>query len=50
MQRQDVIDTLEGLLEQMKEENVWDASEYAYFKSIYAIEDAIEKLKENEEE
>jgi hypothetical protein len=49
MHRQEIIDALEELVEQMKEKGVQDAGEYAYEHAIYSIEDAIEHLKENED-
>lgn len=50
MRKQDIITKLEELVEQMKDEGVQDAGEYAYCKSIYSIENAVELLKENEED
>jgi hypothetical protein len=49
MSRQEIIDILEELMERMKWEGVQDATEKASNKAIYAMEDAVQKLAENEE-
>lgn len=49
MSRQEVFDILEELMERMKCEGVQDATEYACDKAIIDMEDAIQKLVENEE-
>ena len=49
MYRSDIIDTLERLMEKMKEEGVEDITEYTFTETIYAMENIIEMLKENEE-
>ena len=49
MSRQEVIDILEDLMERMKWEGVQDATEYARDKAIYAMEDAVQRLVENED-
>ena len=47
--RTQYIKELEAILEEMKEQGVDDANEYAVFKTICDIEGAIEHLEENEE-
>ena len=47
--RTQYIKELEAILEEMKEQGVDDANDYAVFKAICDIEDAIEHLEENEE-
>lgn len=49
MYRSDIIDTLERLMEKMKEEGVEDITEYTSLETIYAMENIIVMLKENEE-
>lgn len=49
MYRSDIMDTLERLIEIMKEEDVEDSTEYTKLETIYAIENIIVMLKENEE-
>lgn len=47
--RTQVIKELEEILDELKEADIEDANEYAIFKAICDIEDAIEHLEENEE-
>lgn len=47
--RTEIIKELEAMLEEMKEQGVEDANEWAVFKTICDIESAIEHLEENEE-
>ena len=47
--RTQYIKELEAILEEMKEQGVDDANEWAVYKTICDIEDAIEHLEENEE-
>lgn len=48
MYRSDIMDTLERLIEKMKEDGVEDITEFTFLETIYEMEDVIEKLKENE--
>ena len=47
--RTQVIKELEEILSSMKDEGVEDANDWAVFKAICDVEDAIEHLEENEE-
>jgi len=47
--RTQIIKELKAMLESIKEDGVEDANDWAVFKAICDIEDAIEHLEENEE-
>lgn len=47
--RTEIIKELETILSSMKDEGVEDANDWAVFKAVCDIEDAINHLKENEE-
>ena len=49
MLRQDIIDTLEELMEKMKEEGVSDLTEYGFMETIYALENVVNIVHENED-
>ena len=46
--RTQIIKELKATLEEIKEDGIEDATEWATFKAICDIEDAIEHLEENE--
>lgn len=46
--RTQIIKELTALVESMKEDGIEDATEWATFKAICDVEDAIEHLEENE--
>lgn len=47
MRKQEIIDTINELIEKMKEEGVQDVCENAFLKSIYSLENAVTMLEEN---
>jgi hypothetical protein len=49
MTRNEIIEKLRDILEELKENSVGDISEYAFENTVYCIEDAIDHLVENEE-
>ena len=49
MLRQDIIDTIEELMENIKESGVSDLTEYGFCETIYALENVVNIVHENED-